>query len=363
MVPAMKNSKEDNASARAEFLSGAGWKDAALRPLAGDASTRSYMRAEKGGREAVLMIAPPGAETAPCPPEASEEERRALGYNAMARLAGPNLNAFVAIAEALRGAGLSAPEIFAADASQGFALIEDLGDDLYARIIGAADEAELYGGAIDVLLALRENAPARPARDDYAMLSYDKLALAAETDLFMEWYWPLKKGGAAPDDLQAEYAGVIQPLLGTLSSPHAIVLRDYHAENLLWLPGRKGAARTGLIDFQDGLLGCAAYDVVSLLEDARRDVPPTLADAMIERYLARAADLDRAAFMNDYAVLAAQRNTKILGVFARLAKRDNKPRYLDLLPRVEGLFRKDLAREGLAPLRTFVTQHFPELAP
>ncbi len=360
MVPAMNASNKDNA--RAQFLERAGWQGAKLRPLAGDASTRSYMRAEQIGRKAVLMIAPPAAESAPCPPEASDAERRALGYNAMARLAGPNLNAFIAIAEALRSAGLSAPEIFAADAVEGFALIEDLGDDLYARVAGAANEPELYRNAIDALATLRKNPPARPTHDNYAMATYDAMALCTEADLLMEWYWPLKKSAPAPESLQAEYREIFQNLTTALSPPHMIVLRDYHAENLLWLPQRDAAARTGIIDFQDGLYGHAAYDVASLLEDARRDVAPALATAMMEHY-ARAADIDPAAFMNDYAILAAQRNAKILGIFARLARRDNKPRYLDLLPRVEALFRNDLAREGLAPLRDFIAAHLPELAP
>ncbi len=346
----------------AQFLTLAGWEGAKLLPLAGDASTRSYMRAEHKDRKAVLMIAPPAAESAPCPPEASDEERRTLGYNAMARLAGPNLNAFIAIAQALRSAGLSAPEIFAADAAKGFALIEDLGDDLYARVANATNETELYRGAIDALATLRQNPPARPAHDNYAMATYDTMALCTEADLLIEWYWPLKKSAPAPEGLQAEYREIFQNLASALSPPHMMVLRDYHAENLLWLPQRKAAARTGIIDFQDGLFGHAAYDVASLLEDARRDVSPALAAAMIDHY-AHATDSDPAAFMNDYAILAAQRNAKILGIFARLARRDHKPRYLDLLPRVEALFRNDLAREGLAPLRSFIAAHLPELAP
>lgn len=350
----------------AAFLDGAGWTGAAVRPLAGDASTRRYLRLARNGARALLMIAPPAAESAACPPGASEAERKALGYNALARLAGPNLNAFTAIAGALRDAGLSAPEIYAADAAQGFALIEDLGDDLFARIAGSVDERTLYEAAVDALLHLRAHAPARPASDAYEMLDYDRAALAAEAGLLAEWYWPLKNGAAPGDDLQAEYSGVINALSQMLSPPHAVALRDYHAENLLWLPQRRGVRRVGMIDFQDGLYGHAAYDLVSLLEDARRDVAPDLASAMIERYCAGAADagdFDREAFRRDYAVLAAQRNAKILGIFARLAKRDQKPRYLALLPRVEAHFRRDLTRQPLAPLRAFIAAHLPDLAP
>lgn len=352
----------DRNDARAAFLAAAGWGGAEAVPLAGDASTRSYQRLRRNGAPAVLMIAPPGAEAPPCPPGAAEAVRRSLGYNAMARLAGPNLNAFVALSKALREAGLSAPEVYAADAEAGFALLEDLGDDLFARVAGKIDEETLYRAAVETLAALHAAAPAPPASEAYAMLDYDTLALEAEALLLIEWYWPLKKGGDAPESLCAEYAGLWRKTLAGLSAPAAFVLRDYHAENLLWLPSRAGVKRVGVIDFQDALYGSAAYDLVSLLEDARRDVDPALAERMAAWYLERSgAEPD--AFRRDYAILAAQRNAKILGIFARLAKRDAKPRYLDLLPRVEGHFRRDLARPELAGLRSFFVEHLPDLAP
>jgi aminoglycoside/choline kinase family phosphotransferase len=351
---------------RARFLAAAGWGEAAARPLAGDASTRSYERLEQAGDRAILMNAPPRAEAAACPPDASVMERRALGYNALARLAGPNLHAFLAIAEALRDAGLSAPEIYAADPSLGFALIEDLGDDLFARAIPAgADEGTLYAAAVDALLRLREAAPRPPKGEHYVMLAYDRIAMEAEIALLTDWYWPLGKGAPAPSSLAADYFAAWAPVLDMLSPPAVMALRDYHAENLLWLPEREGAARVGLIDFQDGLVGHAAYDLVSLLEDARRDVAPEIAEAMIAHYCegaGRPGAFDEGAFRRDYAVLAAQRNAKILGVFARLVKRDGKPRYLDFLPRVEAHFRRDLARPELAPVRRFFAQRMPELA-
>ncbi len=352
--------------AAAAFLENAGWQDAKARPLAGDASTRRYVRLARNGKSALLMIAPPAAESPACPPEASETERKALGYNALTRLAGPNLNAFTAIADALRSAGLSAPEVYAADADRGYALIEDLGDDLFARIADGANETALYEAAVDALLHLRAHPPARPESDAYRMLDYDRTAMGAEAALLAQWYWPLKTGAAPSDDLQSEYAAIIDALTARLSHPHAVVLRDFHAENLLWLPRREGFRRVGVIDFQDGLFGHLAYDLVSLLEDARRDVAPELAGAMIERYCAGAAaagDFGREAFLSDYAILAAQRNAKILGIFARLARRDGKRRYLEFMPRVEALFRRDLAREPLNPLRTFIAAHLPELAP
>lgn len=352
------------AEARRAFLGRAGWRQAAATPLAGDASTRSYERLDLDGRKAILMNAPPAAESAPCPPDATPEERRRLGYNAMARLAGPNLNAFLAVADTARAAGLSTPEIYAADPASGFALIEDLGDDLYARAIPAgADETDLYETAIDALVALRAAAPAPPKTAGYQMLAYDETAMEAEVMLVPDWYFPHLKGAAASDDLKADYLAAWRPVLANLSAPSMMVLRDYHAENLLWLPGRAGYRRAGIIDFQDGLYGNPAYDLVSLLEDARRDVSADLAAAMISRYAKGASALpgfDEAAFRRDYAILGAQRNAKILGIFARLIHRDRKPRYADFFPRVEAHFRGDLAHQDLAPVARFFTRHFGE---
>ena len=352
---------------RADFLKAAGWGDAAATALTGDASTRSYERLSLGERKALLMNAPLGEEATPCPPNASDDERRALGYNALARLAGPNLNAFLAISDTLCKAGLSAPEIFAANPKTGFALIEDLGDDLYARAIpNGADEKELYKSAIDALISLRRANPPRPQSEQYSMLDYDRLAMEAEIALLIDWYWEHKTGAAPSNDLQAEYKEAWTPVLALVSEPHLMVLRDYHAENLLWLPDRDGARRTGLIDFQDGLYGHAAYDLVSLLEDARRDVDPALGDATLNYYCGQASDLpgfDEARLRSDYAILGAQRNAKILGIFARLVHRDGKPRYLDFMPRVENHFRNDLRHPALAPLKTFFAKHMPELAP
>lgn len=359
-MSAMTNPKEQY-DLRGEFLEKAGWGAASATPLAGDASTRSYQRLTMNGANALLMVAPPSAEAPSCPPDADEAARRALGYNAMARLAGPNLNAFVALSAALRGAGLSAPEVYASDAASGLALIEDLGDDLFARIVGRVEEETLYRAAIDTLAGLHSAAPLPPVNPDYVMLDYDALAMEAEAQLLVEWYWPLKKGTPPGNDLLTEYQGLWRDTFENLSSPHAFVLRDYHAENLLWLPAYEGVQRVGVIDFQDALFGHAAYDIASLLEDARRNVDPALAQKMLDHYVTQSG-CDRGLFLRDYAILAAQRNAKILGIFARLAKRDGKPRYLDFLPRVEAHFQKDLARPELAPLRRFFTSHLPELA-
>ena len=362
-APAIRNDDAARrADARRQFLEASGWGSAIAFPMAGDASTRSYERLTLGERTAVLMNAPPAAEGAACPPDASPEARRALGYNAMARLAGPNLNAFTAIARALRGAGLSAPEVYAADASTGFAVIEDLGDDLFARAIPAgADERDLYAAAIDALLALHEAAPAAPAAPTYTMLTYDRTAMEAEVMLAPDWYWPHLKGETASPDIRADYLDAWNGVLAKLPAPSTMVLRDFHAENILWLPARSAYKRAGVIDFQDGLFGNPAYDLVSLLEDARRDVSPTLAEAMIARYAAGArgfARFDEAAYRRDYAILGAQRNAKILGIFARLIRRDGKPRYADFFPRVEAHFARDLRHPELAPVARFFQRHF-----
>jgi aminoglycoside/choline kinase family phosphotransferase len=280
----------------------------------------------------------------------------------MARLAGPNLDAFTIVAKALRAAGLSAPEIFAANPSTGFALMEDLGDELYARAIPkGADEIELYGAAIDALLALRRAAPTPPAAQGYQMLAYDTTAMEAEVTLVPDWYWAHVKGEAASDDVREDYIDAWRSVMTKLPEPSLIVLRDFHAENILWLPERSGFRRAGVIDFQDALFGNPAYDLVSLLTDARRDVPCELAEAMIVRYAAGAARMgafNQAAFRRDYAILGAQRNAKILGIFARLMNRDKKPKYADFFPRVESHFRRDIAHPELAPVRAFFKRHF-----
>ena len=353
--------RDDN---RTTFLETAGWGGADASALAGDASTRRYERLDKNGERAVLMIAPPSAEEPACPVDATPTERRTLGYNAAARLAGPNLHAFVAIARALRKAGLSAPEVFAYDAAAGLALIEDLGDDLFARVVTPQSETLLYASAIDALNSLHATSPAPAASERYQMLDYDAEAMMAEIALLSEWYWPHRTHAKTSQTTIDEYLAIWKALLGSLSAPHTFVLRDFHSENLLWLPDRTGVARVGVIDFQDALFGHRAYDVISLLEDARRDVDPVLAAQMLERYIKNAAtdaDFDEERFRCDAAILAAQRNAKILGIFARLANRDGKSRYLDLLPRVEAHFRRDLAKPILSPLKTFFEKTLPDL--
>ena len=346
-----------------QFLQNAGWGNAKRQALTADASTRSYERVELNGKTALLMNAPQNLEAALCPPHATPEERKALGYNASARLAGSDMIAFKAIADGLTAHSLSAPIIYDMNASEGFALIEDLGDDLYAEHLKKTPRAEkaLYENAALVLvhIAKQNIVPEKP----YEILTYDETAMMAEVHLLTQYYWREKNNTPLSQAIMEEYDSLWQGLLRQLSSPSVLVLRDYHAENLLWLPDRKGRARTGLIDFQDGLIGHKPYDLVSLLEDARRDVTPDLVPHILNFYCdALAMDGHmREQFDFEYALLGAQRNAKILGIFVRLARRDGKMRYLDLLPRVEGHFRNNLTAPGLEPLKQFFNTHFPEL--
>lgn len=348
------------------FLSGAGWAGAARRPLAGDASTRRYERVQLGDQIAVLMDAPPAAEAPPCPPDADEAMRRALGYNALARLAGPDLRPFVAIGDYLGASGLSAPEILAVDFKDGLMLLEDLGDSLFNReIANGVDELPLYEAAIDTLLALHEETPPDhlPAREaaPVPLLTYDNVAMREEISLLTDWYLPAvgHTDAQSAADLQSIWASLLQQL----PSPDVLVLRDYHADNLLWLPERKDAARVGLLDFQDGLRGHAAYDLVSLLEDARRDVPPALAEVMLTRYINGAkhrAGFDEDAFRFSYALLGLQRNTKILGIFTRLWKRDGKPQYPSYMPRLWTYVENDLAHPAFVDMRQWFEHALPQ---
>jgi aminoglycoside/choline kinase family phosphotransferase len=347
------------------FLARAGWGEAALMPLPGDASTRRYLRALKGERVAMLMDQPQGAESPPCPPGASEETRRALGYNAVARLAGADCARFVAVADYLRGKGLSAPEIYAAAPADGFVLMEDLGDRLYADVLMAgADEAQLYRSAAEALARLHAEPAPVMLSPEKPLYAYDETAMLAEIDLMTEWFFPVGLGRAAGEDEVAEHRALWRDALRPLSAAQSVfVHRDYHAQNLLWLSERPAAARVGLIDFQDAVSGSRGYDLVSLTEDARRDVAPELAEAATGAYLAamrrQGTPLDEKTHRAEMAVTAAQRNAKIVGIFARLCRRDGKPRYLSHLPRVWGYLGGDLEHPALAPLKAWYDKRVP----
>lgn len=356
----------DRTEAMLAFLARAGWGAAKHVPLPGDASTRRYIRLLLNGRPAMLMDQPQSAETPPAAANATPSERRALGYNAVARLAGADCARFVAVAHYLRAMGLSAPEIYAADPTNGFVLIEDLGNGLFAdALTNGADERTLYLAAVEVLAKLH----ARPAPTllppDKHLHAYDATALLAEVNLLAEWFFPVALGrhgsGAELEEHRELWRATLTPFLRT---PPVFVHRDYHAQNLLWLPGRSNAARVGLIDFQDAVAGAKAYDLVSLIEDARRDVAPALGEAAAVHYLTAMREqgmpLDGAAFAEEMTVFAAQRNAKIVGIFARLFRRDGKPRYLSYLPRVWSYLNRDLEHPALAALKSWYDRAIPQ---
>lgn len=318
--------------AMAAFLAGCGWEGIAPEPLAGDASFRRYYRLRETGRRAIVMDAPPPQE---------------------------DVAPFAAVSALIRDLGFSAPEIWAADRARGFLLIEDFGDDTYTRLIErGADEGDLYALAVDTLAALQREAACRGTPD---LPPYDEARLLAEAALLVDWYAPAVLAAPLPREARDEYLALWREVLPQAALPGpTLVLRDYHVDNLMRLPDRPGVKGCGLLDFQDAVRGPASYDLVSLLEDARRDVPAGLRQNMTERYLAAFPDLDRALFARSAAILAAQRNCKIIGIFTRLWKRDGKPRYLAHIPRVWRLLAEDLRHPALAPIALWLDRRLPE---
>jgi aminoglycoside/choline kinase family phosphotransferase len=314
------------------------------------------------------MDQPPAVESVPCPPDATTAERVKAGYNASCRLAAGRVEAFIACAEYLRRRGLSAPNIIAADAAQGLAVLEDLGDGLYARLIETGEaEAPLYAGAIDALIELHAEAPPAvlsEADASWPLLAYDDLALKTGSDLFLEW-WPKFAGlPHLPADAVAEWDALWGPVrargeAGALGPNGVFAHRDYHAENLLWLPGRPAVARVGMLDFQDALKAHPAWDLLSLLQDARRDVPPELEQAMLGRYLQARPDLDREAFLADYRALAALNAARILFIFARQVAGFGRPRYTAFMPRTWRHLERNLEAPGMEGLRAWFARHVP----
>lgn len=321
---------------RRHFAQAAGWGDATEALLAGDASFRTYYRLRRGADTAVVMDAPPPQE---------------------------DIRPFVAIGRHLHALGFSAPAILAEDTALGFLLLEDLGDDTYARVMArrpaphGGDEASLYGLATDVLVSLHGfgDRAVPPGISSYAGEVLIEAAM-----LLPEWYLPAVEGRAAGADDLASYAAAWREVLAAMPrAPDTLLLRDFHQDNLIWLPRRAGVRACGLLDFQDAQRGHPAYDLVSLIEDARRDIDPALRAAMLDRYRAGAGVRDRAGFDAAFAILGAQRHARVIGLFVRLFRRDGKPVYLPHLPRVWRLFERSLAHEALTPLRRWVDRHVP----
>ncbi|MGH6968742.1 MAG: aminoglycoside phosphotransferase family protein [Stellaceae bacterium] len=327
---------EERTALIARFLDQAGWGGAEHAPLPGDASFRRYVRlhgAKK--RTAMLMDAPPPQET---------------------------VRPYLAVARLLRRLGFGAPAVYGQNAEHGLLLLEDLGDDTYTRLLaGGEAEEPLYSLAVDVLIALKRQFTAPETKAAKFLPPYDDQRLLDEVALLVDWYWPSIVGGPVDSALRAEYLALWQGALpATRKLPATLVLRDFHVDNLMRVGNRNGLLACGLLDFQDAVLGPPSYDLVSLLEDARRDVTPELVAQMKQRYLAAFPELDRAAFDAAYAILGAQRSTKIVGIFTRLCVRDGKPQYLAHIPRVWRILQNDLAHPALAPVAAWFARHIPE---
>ena len=322
----------DRANLSETFLTEAGWPDASRRKLAGDASFRHYQRIERDGQSAVLMDAPPPQE---------------------------DVRAFIRITGHLRDLGYSAPEILAEDTSNGFLLLEDLGDGTFTReLANGADEEALYTAAVDLLVDLHTGHIAVTVPD--GVEEYDEEKILEEAALFTDWYLPQISQRLTGPLLREEYLDIWRALIPTiLESGETLVLRDFHADNLMWLPDRDGLARCGLLDYQDAVAGSPVYDLMSLLEDARRDLRPGLAARMVDRYFAAVSGTDRAVFDRTYSILAAQRHCKVIGIFTRLAVRDIKYDYLVHLPRVWRLLERVCYNPALAPLKSWLDTNAP----
>jgi hypothetical protein len=266
---------------------------------------------------------------------------------------------FLRIARHLRGLGLSAPDILAEDVEAGLLLLEDLGDDTFTRLLdnGAAEEP-LYALAVDVLIHLHR-LPAATAMPP-ALPPYDDARLLEEALLLTDWYMPAVLGDATPRAVRQAYIEAWQEILPRVATqPRTLVLRDFHVDNLMQLPGREGIAACGLLDFQDAVAGPAAYDLMSLLEDARRDIADTLKATMLARYREGVPGLDWALFETVFAVLAAQRHAKVIGIFTRLCRRDGKPGYLIHIPRVWRLLEAALSHPAVAPVAAWFQRYLP----
>jgi len=309
------------------FLAAHGFDTAGRIALPADASHRRYARLVGGPQPALLMDAPPPEDVRP----------------------------FARLARHLAAAGLSTPTILAEDPASGFLLIEDFGDATHAALLDAGhDPLPLYEEAAEALAALHE-APV-PA----GLPAWDADAMARATAAtFLDWWWPAAFGAPPSVAIRGELEAALHAMLDPFAAARGFVHRDYFPANLLRLDARSGARRTGIIDFQDAGLGHPAYDVVSLVEDARRPVPADARRAAVARYLARRPGLDRGEFLGAVAACGAQRHLRVAALWVRLARRDNKPRYLQYGPHCWGLLERSLSQPACRPLRDFLDAHVP----
>lgn len=349
------------AASRDKFLKGAGWSDAIQQPLSQDASTRNYIRLVRGDETAMLMDAP-RIESAICTPNMSDQDREELGWNAQTRLAASRVDAFVVLAAYLRGLGLGAPEVYAHDVEQGFAIIEDFGTQReFARLIeaGTQDEVHLYTEAAKRLAKLHQlDQPSEPLTyedETWHVLEFDGVALKANADLYADWL-PLHAGeGALRGKDRVRWGAARNALIErAVSLPREFTLRDYHAENLLWLE----RGDVGLLDFQDAVIGWDAWDMAMLTQDARREVSDAAAEAAITTYLDLTGK-SRDSFDERLAIIGTLNALRIAGLFSRLMNRDKKPRYGDFFDRQIRLLAKNLEHPSTSEMKALVSELTP----
>ncbi|MHC8508086.1 MAG: aminoglycoside phosphotransferase family protein [Rhodospirillales bacterium] len=322
----------ERTAARAAFLDTAGWGGAASAPLAADASARRYERLTLDGRTAVLMDAPGPEDVRP----------------------------FVSMAAFLAGLGFSAPEILAENAEAGFLLLEDLGDATFTHCLRAGEPAEetLYLAAAETLAALQAQSSVAPVPE--GLTAYEPEMLTAEAALLPDWFAPAVRGeplSAAAREAYIKAWSMPFEMMKYLEK--VVVLRDFHVDNLVWLPAREGVRRTGLLDFQDAVAGHPAYDLMSLVEDARRDVPENTAQICREVFMERRPHLKGPQFDSAFAVLAAGRHAKVIGIFTRLNTRDGKPAYLDHIPRCWRMLERHLDHPALKDVKAWFDAYMP----
>ena len=344
----------------AAFLTGAGWGNVDVHWFDQDASTRRYARLTRpNGATAILMDAP-RVEDDPCTPDMSPQMRAELGWNAMTRLASSRVDAFVLIADHLRSAGLRPPHVHAHDSGVGLAILEDFGHQReFARLIEqGAEEVPLYKKAAqDLALLHRYPKPDTLAMGDekWPILDFDEVALGANADLFADWFHIFDDRARMSAADRARWEDARDALIATaMTFPREFTLRDYHAENLLWLPEGK----IGLLDFQDAVLGWDAWDMAMLTQDARRVVSDAAVTAAIRTYL-DAAGKEDTAFQERLAVIGTLNALRVAGVFARLVKRDDKPRYTDFMPRQLTMLARNLKHPAAAEMRRFIADTAP----
>lgn len=360
--------KQDRHDVIANFLAHSRWHGATRVHMSGDSSIRSYDRLTLHGRTAVLMNAPLNEAYIICRPGMSEAERKSLGYFAMRRLAGARIDAFVCLAEYLREQGFSAPAVYEFDETAGLAIIEDFGDGQYWELLQQPNpaEREMYLAATDVLV--RADALTVPEVLNYRGLSWpmfllDYMAMDTEAELFLNWYLDKHRGIAVTDAMRADYRAAFHSMYQVFNTaPRGLIQRDYHSPNLMWLPERTGAQRVGLLDFQDSVTGHPAYNLMFLLYDARRDVPPALQAEIKERYYAGRGfgAAERANFDAAIDVYMALSNARLTSFPVRMKISNNLPQYMQFLPRIERYFFQAIQRPACAPLRAWFEKYLPQ---